>query len=139
MLSVLPATVFVRLSVGSRQFELLLFLVFLCLFLNYFCSDSASFCSPSLATACPSLPLSVSLHLPPPLPPFFSPLPSWQRCQSGQADRGKHGAGQSRGRCTGCRIDYVYVGVLKCPLSLSVCVICLRFSHRQTASKASPL
>ncbi|XP_056278797.1 uncharacterized protein LOC130199374 isoform X7 [Pseudoliparis swirei] len=42
--------------------------------------------------ACPSLPF---FCLYTPLLLFFSPLPSWQRCQSGQADRGKHSTGQS--------------------------------------------
>ena len=64
-----------------------------------------------------SLPSSFCVSTPPSPPPLpFSPLPSWQRCQSGQADRGKHSTGQSRGRSKGWRIDYVYVCVLKCPL-----------------------
>ncbi len=70
------------------------------------------------------------LFLCPPSSPPFSPLPSWQHCQSGQAERGKHSTGQSRGRSKGWRIDYVYVCVLKCPLSVGWCV-CLRFGHTQ--------
>ncbi|XP_044065724.1 uncharacterized protein LOC122882433 isoform X2 [Siniperca chuatsi] len=53
-----------------------------------------------------SLPSSFCVSTPPSSPPF-SPLPSWQQCQSGQAERGKHSAGQSRGRSKGWRIDYV--------------------------------
>lgn len=61
---------------------------------------------------------------PPLLLPPFSPLPSWQQCQSGQADGGKHSAGQSRGRSKGWPIDYVCVCVFEvssvCP---SVCAL----------------
>lgn len=47
-----------------------------------------------------SLPSSfcVSTPPPPPTPLLFALLPSWQQCQSGLADRGKHSTGQSRGR-----------------------------------------
>lgn len=88
----------------------------------------------SLATACPSLPLSVYLPSSPP----FSLLPSWQQCQSGQAQQGKHSTGQSRGRSKGWRIDYVYVCVLDCPVP--VCFGCLSpvWSYA-TASDVSPL
>lgn len=74
---------------------------------------------------CVSTPLLTSSSSPP-----FSLPPSWQQCQSRQADRGKHSTGQSRGRSKGWRIDYVYVCVLKCPLSVCLCV-CLRSAHTQ--------
>lgn len=74
-----------------------------------------------------SLPSSFSVSTPP-SSPLFSLLPSWQQCQSGQADRGIHSTGQSRGRSKGWRIDYVYVCVLNCPVRLCLRV-CLRFGH----------
>ncbi|CAK6951530.1 hypothetical protein NQZ68_000165 [Scomber scombrus] len=52
------------------------------------------------------------------------------QCQNGQADRGKHSTGQSRGRSKGWRIDYVYVCVLNCPVSVCSCG-CFRFGHTQ--------
>lgn len=57
-----------------------------------------------------------SMSLPSSLSVFTPPF-SWQRCQSGLADRGKHSTGQSIGRSKGWRIDYVCVCVLMCPLS----------------------
>lgn len=137
ILRVLPAAVSlfsVTVSV-QRQFTiLLLFLVFLylTLFPNSFSPTPPLSVPPlslSLSRYSMSLPSSFSVSTPP-SSPLFSLLPSWQQCQSGQADRGIHSTGQSRGRSKGWRIDYVYVCVLNCPVCLCLRV-CLRFGHTQ--------
>lgn len=88
--------------------------------------DSSHFCFPSLYST--SLPSSFCLHTPSfsssSSSPPVSPLRSWQWCQSGLADRGKHSTGQSRGRSKGWPIDYVCVCSLTRPparLLLPVC------------------
>jgi len=123
--SVLPAAVplfCVTASAHDSFFSFFLLSVCLTLFLNSF-SDSTSFCSSSLSLSrySMSLPSSFCLYTPP-SSPLFSPLLSWQQCQSGQSDRGKHSTGQSRGRSKGWRIDYVCVCVLRL-------WVCLRFGH----------
>lgn len=103
--------------VGSRHLTFLLvlcFLVFLwhTLSLNSFLGLLLFLFLLSLQHVTPFLFLCLCTpHLLPSSPPF-SLLPSWQRCQSGLADRGKHSTGQSRGWSKGWWFDYVYVCVL---------------------------
>lgn len=139
ILWVLPAAVplfcVTVLSADNNLRVFCLFLVFLCLtlFLNSF-SLTPPLSVPPLSLQ--HVPPFLSLCLYTPLLFFF--LPSWQQCQSGQADRGKHSTGQSRGRSKGWRIDYVYVCVLNCPAS--VCFVRLSpFCSYATASNVSLL
>ncbi|XP_044065723.1 uncharacterized protein LOC122882433 isoform X1 [Siniperca chuatsi] len=99
ILRVLPAAVplFCVTTSAHDTLRCFSFLVFLCLtlFLNSFSLTPPLSVHPSLATACPSLPLSVSLHLPPPL--LFLPFPLGSSAKVGRRSEANTAQGRAEG------------------------------------------